>query len=97
MQYILEIVTQRTETSWETEDTIESDTPIPIPGIGDELMTPSGLAAQVISRHYWFTYVNRVPLVKVEIRCRKTKPGSSGGGRQDPTAEKNRKTHGKAI
>jgi hypothetical protein len=84
MQYILEIVAQRTETTWELEDTIESDTPIPIPGVGDEVMTPGGWAALVISRHYWFTYVNRVPLAKVEIRCRKTPPGSAKGGRQPP-------------
>jgi len=84
MQYILEIVAQRTETTWEIEDTIESDTPIPIPGVGDEVMTPSGWTARVISRHFWFTYVNRVPLVKVEIRCRKTTPRSADRGRQPP-------------
>jgi hypothetical protein len=84
MHYILEIVAQRTETTWEVEDTIESDTPIPIPGVGDEVMTPSGWAAWVISRHYWFTYVNRVPLVKAEIRCRKRQPGTAARGRQPP-------------
>jgi hypothetical protein len=74
MQYILEILARSSEKNWEIEDTIESDTPIPIPGIGDEVMTSSGWAACVVSRHYWFTYVNRMPLVKVEIRCRRVTP-----------------------
>jgi hypothetical protein len=71
MQYVLEIVAEKTERTWESVDTIESDTPIPIPAVGDEIATPNGWAAKVVSRHYWFTYLNRVPLSKVEVRCRR--------------------------
>src|SRR5579864_4462611 len=77
MQYILEIVADKTETIWEAVDTIESEDPIPIPAVGDEVMTPHGWIATVISRQFWFTYVNRVPLVKIEIRCRRVH-GESG-------------------
>jgi hypothetical protein len=71
MQYVLEIVAEKTEKTWESVDTIESETPIPIPSVGDEITTPNGWVAKVVSRHFWFTYLNRVPLAKIEVRCRR--------------------------
>ncbi|HXY33882.1 MAG TPA: hypothetical protein VEI07_06615 [Planctomycetaceae bacterium] len=84
MQYILEIVAEKTEKTWESVDTIESDTPIPIPSVGDEVMTPHGWAAKVISRHFWFTYFNRVPLAKIEVRCRRVQPTAPAAPSEQP-------------
>jgi hypothetical protein len=71
MQYILEIVVEKKDRTWDCVDTIESESAIPIPAVGDEVMTPNGWIARVINRQFWFTYVNRVPLAKIEIRCRR--------------------------
>jgi hypothetical protein len=71
MQYILEIVIEKKEATWECIDTIESDTAFPVPAVGDEILTPHGWVARVEHRQFWFTYLNRVPLVKIEIRCRR--------------------------
>ncbi len=84
MQYVLEIVAEKTEKTWEAVDTIESETPIPIPQVGDEIMTPQGWAARVMSRHFWFTYLNRVPLAKIEVRCRRVLPAPPDPGAQPP-------------
>jgi hypothetical protein len=72
MRYILEIVVEKKDQSWECVDTIESESAIPIPAVGDQVMTPNGWLARVINRQFWFTYVNRVPLVKIEIQCRRS-------------------------
>jgi hypothetical protein len=70
MRYVLEIVAEKGRKPGECVESIESDSPIPIPVVGDEVVTASGWNARVVSRHFWFTYVNRVPLVKTELRCR---------------------------
>ncbi len=82
MQYVLEIVAEKT---WESVDTIESETPIPIPAVGDEITTPNGWVAKVVSRHFWFTYLNRVPLAKIEIRCRRVHAAAT---REEPSRRK---------
>jgi len=84
MKYILEIVADKTETIWEAVDTIESESPMPIPAVGDEVMTAHGWIAKVISRQFWFTYVNRMPLVKVEIRCRRVRTDADDTGEAKP-------------
>lgn len=71
MRYILEIVVQRKDATWECVDTIESDAAIPIPAVGDEVLTPHGWLARVDHRQFWYTYLNRIPLAKIEIRCRR--------------------------
>jgi hypothetical protein len=84
MLYVLEIVAEKTEKTWESVDTIESETPIPIPAVGDEITTPNGWAAKVISRHFWFTFLNRVPLAKIEVRCRRAHPPPPDAGAEQP-------------
>jgi hypothetical protein len=84
MRYILEIVAEKTEKTWESVDTIESDMPIPIPSVGDEIMTPQGWTARVMSRHFWFTYLNRIPLAKVEVRCRRVHAAPAEAGGEQP-------------
>ena len=84
MQFILEIVVEKKDGSWECVDTIESDAAIPIPAIGDEVMTPHGWLARVDHRQFWFTYLNRVPLVKVEIRCRRLIEAAADAGKERP-------------
>jgi hypothetical protein len=79
MRYILEIVVQKRDETWECVDTIEADTPIPIPSIGDDVLTPNGWLARVINRQFWFTFINRVPLVKVEIQCRRSQEERAEG------------------
>jgi hypothetical protein len=81
VQHILEIVVEKKDGSWECVDTIESDGAIPIPAIGDEVMTPNGSLARVDHRQFWFTYLNRLPLVKIEIRCRRV---VETGGKERP-------------
>ncbi len=71
MQHILEIVIEKKDATWECIDTIESETAFPVPAVGDEILTPHGWVARVEHRQFWFTYLNRVPLVKIEIRCRR--------------------------
>lgn len=71
MQHILEIVIEKKDGTWQCIDTIESETAFPVPAVGDEILTPHGWVARVEHRQFWFTYLNRVPLVKIEIRCRR--------------------------
>jgi hypothetical protein len=71
MRYILEIVVQKKDATWECVDTIESESAIPIPAVGDEVLTPQGWLARVDNRQFWYTYLNRIPLAKIEIRCRR--------------------------
>lgn len=79
VQHILEIVVERKDGTWECVDTIESETAIPIPAFGDEVLTPQGWIARVENRQFWFTYVNRAPMVKIEIRCRRVVDPGDGG------------------
>jgi hypothetical protein len=86
MQYILEIVIEKKEATWECIDTIESDTAFPVPAVGDEILTPHGWVARVEHRQFWFTYLNRVPLVKIEIRCRRLTEAPARGKQKTSTA-----------
>lgn len=87
VQYILEIVVEKKDGSWDCVDTIESDSAIPIPAIGDEVMTPQGWLARVDHRQFWFTYLNRLPLVKIEIRCRRVVEPAGNAGKERPRRE----------
>ncbi len=72
MRYGLEILRgERLGTGRGFEDTIEADAPIPIPHLGDDVPAPGGWTVRVVERQFWYTYVNKTPLVKVQVRCQR--------------------------
>jgi hypothetical protein len=83
MKYFLEFIDEDTSHGYETASTIEADSYIPIPAVGEEIESlPGASFVIVVSRRFFYGNGNvgdkKQPYVKVQITCReKRAPAAS--------------------
>jgi hypothetical protein len=69
LRYVVEFVDQELGHGFDEKDSIESDSPIPIPAVEEVVWTPSGRKVAVVTRTYWFMNNSQQPKTKVQLLC----------------------------
>jgi putative protein kinase ArgK-like GTPase of G3E family len=80
MKYLLEISDMNGSGIGQTEDEcrIESDTPIPIPGVGDRIQLSKSGVVQVVGRLYYFHEESNTEAAEahVQLFCKEYNPNT---------------------